>query len=154
MNRFGVALIVFSVVLGSIVYAADIGVGLRYWGFLHRIPLGDKMGHLGLMFTFSLLANLAFSVRGVRGSRQLLLGTLIVTLLVVGEEISQCWIPGRSFDLLDLAADFMGIACGDLLSRILWLRRQPAGPGLATVSGPVPSRIPASSGNEGQSAGD
>jgi hypothetical protein len=127
MNRFGVPFVLFSAVLGLIVVAADAGVGARYWGWLGGVPLGDKLGHLGLMFAFCLLANLALAVRRVPGRPGLLVGTAIVSVLVITEECSQRWIPGRSFDLLDLAADALGILFGDLLSRVsapaLWPER-------------------------------
>jgi VanZ family protein len=38
-----------------------------------------------------------------------LLGSLVVVILAAAEEVSQLYIPGRSFDLLDLAADALGI---------------------------------------------
>jgi VanZ family protein len=43
-----------------------------------------------------------------------------VAIVVVGEETSQIWIPGRNFDLLDLTADFIGIAGGELAARRLY----------------------------------
>ena len=77
------------------------------------MPLGDKSCHYAFMFTFSMLTNLALRCLAIHlGGRTLLLGTLIVTMVVVAEEFSQLWIPGRDFDLLDLAADLVGIACG------------------------------------------
>jgi hypothetical protein len=105
--------------LGLIVAIADLGAGPRYWGLFSDVPLGDKVCHCVLMFAFCLLANLALGGRGVFGTRRVLLGTVIVTALVVGEEITQRWIPGRSFDLLDLTADLLEITAADLLARKL-----------------------------------
>ena len=50
-----------------------------------------------------------------------------MAIFVVAEEFSQIWIPGRNFELLDLSADLLGIACGDLVARRLQ-------PGLAARS--------------------
>ena len=55
--------------------------------------------------------------RARAASDALLLGTVIVSILVLAEEFSQIWIPGRDFELLDLSADLIGIACGDLIAR-------------------------------------
>jgi hypothetical protein len=85
-----------------------------------KVPLGDKLCHCGFMLTLTALANLTLKARAIRlGQIMLLLGTVIVTILVVGEECSQYWIPSRNFDLFDLSADLVGIACGDLIARRL-----------------------------------
>jgi hypothetical protein len=122
------ALLAFSAFLGVVIYAADLGAGPRYWGWLSRVPLGDKFCHLGFMSTLTALTNLALRCRRGRLSHHsLLLGTLIVAIVVVAEEFLQIWIPGRNFELLDLSADLLGIACGDLAARRLQ-------PGLAARS--------------------
>ena len=41
--------------------------------------------------------------------RPVLLGSVAVLILAAAEEVSQLYIPGRSFDLFDLAADALGI---------------------------------------------
>lgn len=120
MNRIRLLFLLFCGFLGTVIYAADIGVGPRYWGWLRQVPMGDKVCHFGFMFTLSLLSNLVLRCRAVAVHRStVLLGTIIVAIVVVGEEISQIWIPGRTFDLLDLTADFLGIACGELAARRL-----------------------------------
>jgi polysaccharide biosynthesis protein VpsQ len=121
MNRIRLLLLFFCSFLGLVIYAADIGVGSGYWGWLRHVPMGDKICHFGFMFTLSVLSNLALKCRAVSvRPHALLLGTVIVAIVVVGEEISQIWIPGRNFDLLDLTADFIGIACGELVARRLY----------------------------------
>ena len=123
MTRERLALLAFSGFLGLVIYTADVGAGDRYWGWLKIVPMGDKVCHFLFMFTFSCLANLAMGCRSAgKRLRGLLWGTLIVAAIVVGEEFSQIWIPGRSFDLLDLSADLIGIVGGDLLARRLMTR--------------------------------
>ena len=79
----------FCVFLGLVIYAADVGVGDRYWGWLEHLPMGDKVGHCGLMFTLSLLANLSLRCRVVRTiPPTILLGTVLVTFVVLAEEFS------------------------------------------------------------------
>ena len=46
-----------------IVTIANRGEGGRWWAFIHSIPCGDKLGHVGLMGALCLLCNLAFTPR-------------------------------------------------------------------------------------------
>jgi hypothetical protein len=118
MNKIQFLLLLFCVFLGLVISTEDVGAGSRYWGWVNNVPLGDKFCHCAFMFTFSVLANLALRCRAIPlGGQTVLLGTVIVTIIVVAEEFSQLWIPGRDFDLLDLSADLLGIACGALVAR-------------------------------------
>jgi hypothetical protein len=123
LKSIRIVCVLFALFVGSIVYAVDTGIGKPIFDFVRSLPLGDKISHFFLMGTLAGLANLAFG-RRTAGSRRISpgLGTVIVAIVVVAEEISQIWIPGRSFDLLDLAADFLGIAGGDFAARALWSR--------------------------------
>jgi VanZ family protein len=47
-------------------------------------------------------------------------GALIVLVFATIEEITQYWIPSRTFDLVDLLADFVGVV---LFSLIIWGKR-------------------------------
>jgi polysaccharide biosynthesis protein VpsQ len=38
------------------------------------------------------------------------LGCLIIAVAMTIEEFSQIWIPNRTFDLMDLAANYLGIS--------------------------------------------
>ena len=67
--RFRLALLVFVAFLGLVIYTADIGKGPRYWGWLARVPLGDKFCHAGFMLTLTALSNLtAPDVAGTRAA--------------------------------------------------------------------------------------
>jgi len=121
LNRFRIVCVLFVLFLGSVVYAADMGIGQPYFDVIRSLPLGDKASHFALMGVFSVLANLALQRRTLRPGRVgVRLGTVAVSVAVVTEELSQIWIPGRTFDFWDLAADFLGIACGALAARLLW----------------------------------
>ena len=120
MNAIRSLLLLFCVFLGLVIYTEDVGDGARYCGWVSNVPMGDKVCHCAFMFTFSVLTNLALRCREIRlGGQTLLLGTVIVTIVIAAEEFSQLWIPGRDFDLLDLAADLVGIAFGALVARKL-----------------------------------
>lgn len=120
-SKFGlrVALVVFSLVLASIIYAADAGIAAPVFAYVRSFPLGDKIAHFILMGTLALLVNLVLSRGLLAGNRHpILIGTAIVAGLVLLEEISQIWIPGRTFSFSDLTADALGIACGALIARV------------------------------------
>ncbi len=119
MNRIRLVFLIFCGFLATVITTADKGLGSEYWGWLRHVPLGDKVCHFGLMFTLCVLTNLVLKCRVMpfQGHRMILLGTVIVAIVVVGEEFSQIWIPGRTFDLFDLTADFLGIAAGNLVAK-------------------------------------
>ncbi len=118
LDPIRLAFILFALFVGSVVYAADAGIGKPFFDAIRSQPLGDKISHFFLMGTLATLANRAFGRRSVRsGWLAAGIGTLVVLTVVVAEEISQIWIPGRTFELYDLAADFLGIACGEWIGR-------------------------------------
>lgn len=83
----------------------------------------DKLGHFVLIGGMALFLNLALGLRETRWlGRRWLLGSLIVGVVCVFEEISQFWFPSRSFDLLDLASDFAGILFFGWLARMVFRR--------------------------------
>src|SRR3954452_11532419 len=87
MNTIRLVMLAFCTFLGLVIYAADVGEGPRYWGWLARIPLGDKLGHCGFMFTLTTLVNLSLRCREFRpDGSSLLVGTVLVSLFVAAEE--------------------------------------------------------------------
>ena len=84
------------------------------------------IGHFVLIGASAGLLNLALGLRTVRWfGRAWLLGSVIIVIFCTLEEISQHWLPARSFDLLDLAGDYAGIFCfGWLAKRIARWRGQ------------------------------
>lgn len=73
---------------------------------------------------FSFLLNLALNARTVSAWKfNYLLGSLIVLTVVTLEEFSQIFIRGRTFDLTDLVADFLGIFLFGELARFICRRK-------------------------------
>jgi VanZ family protein len=107
--------LIFSAFLSTVIYAADRQLARGFFGWVQTIPLGDKLGHFVLMGTLAFLLNTALKRRRIWPGVQL--GGVIAAVFVVGEEISQRWMPWRTFDYGDLLADFLGIALADWLSR-------------------------------------
>jgi polysaccharide biosynthesis protein VpsQ len=98
-----------------IVTLANRGEGDRWWSFIHHIPYGDKLGHIGLMFALCLLCNLAFAPRSFRLLPPFITRvTFILFALVTLEELSQAFISTRSCDPLDWFADLAGLALGQI----------------------------------------
>jgi hypothetical protein len=94
----------------GIIICADEGALKWVYAFVGTHPGTDKIGHFLLIGGMAFLLNIALGLREVRGlGMPWLVGSLIVGAVFTIEEISQIWIPSRSFDLLDLAGDFGGI---------------------------------------------
>jgi hypothetical protein len=106
----GVLAIAFGSLISGIILIANRGELDEYFGVLNRIPNGDKVGHFCLMGILSLFVNLSFLARRVSiAGWKVLLGSMIVTLLVTAEELSQAFFPHRTMDLFDWLADMAGI---------------------------------------------
>ena len=115
-----------AVLVGTIVVLADSDRLAPLLTAVRAVPLGDKLGHLVLMGTLALTVDLALDARTWTVARvPLRIGSLVVLAAVVLEEISQLWLPARSFDFGDLAADVIGVALGGTLASILVRRRSP-----------------------------
>lgn len=102
----------YLLLLGLIVFAADRGALPGLLLFYRKIPFGDALGHFVLMGALSFLATRAFHPRRVALGRLRAPAGMVLTLaVVVLEEFSQIFIPGRTFSAGDLCADVLGIAC-------------------------------------------
>ncbi|AKF10715.1 VanZ family protein [Sandaracinus amylolyticus] len=118
-----------AVALATLVVLADTDRITPLLVFVHAVPLGDKLGHLVLIGLLALVVELATAGRVVSIARApIRIGSAVVLALVVLEEISQRWVPARSFDYGDLAADVIGIAVlGTLGARLARQRARTTG---------------------------
>ncbi|MGB1296499.1 MAG: VanZ family protein [Flavobacteriales bacterium] len=92
-----------------IIYMADTGQSSIFFDFIKKIPYGDKVGHFFIFGCVTLLANVVLRFRRLFNRKHLFLGTSIVALFALIEEISQMFFATRTFDLIDLTADSAGI---------------------------------------------
>lgn len=107
---YRVLAILFAGFLALIVYLANQGRLYDYVPNVNDYPGADKICHLLLMGTMAMLANLALRGRKIRlFSTPIYLGSMIVLILVTLEELSQLFVSSRSFDLIDLSFDILGI---------------------------------------------
>lgn len=109
----------FAFILG-VIYLANTGGSSIFFDFVRSIPYGDKLGHAGLFGTLTFLAVVAskFSVYQC-GKLKIYYGAALVALFVIGEELSQAFIPSRTFDYGDLAADSVGIVTASCLAYLV-----------------------------------
>ena len=111
----------FFLFIGFIIYLADTADHNFAFRLIGHIPYGDKVMHGLLYGTMALLLNygLKFKSKIIFGFN-MQIGAIIVLVFATLEEISQYWLPSRTFDLLDLLADFVGVI---LFSLMKWGKR-------------------------------
>lgn len=87
----------FFVFLVWIIHLADSGKTMPFFQMAKSTPYGDKIGHFILFGFFAFLLILVFRWRGFwAGPLFIPYGALLVVVLVVVEEASQRWFPGRT----------------------------------------------------------
>lgn len=76
-----------------------------------QYPGVDKLGHFGLFLIWSLLYfPEVFCLGDVKTTQNLRIWTVVVSsfVLAIAIETAQLYIPGRSFDVIDIVADILG----------------------------------------------
>ncbi len=117
-NRFWI--IAFYVYIG-IILAISISAYLKIIpNEIERLPHYDTILHFLLMGFSAFLGHLAFNKRKTKIlGFSLPLTPIIISFFVLIEECLQIFSPNRSFDLVDLAADFCGIVLFTWLAEII-----------------------------------
>jgi hypothetical protein len=96
--------VIFFLVVGAIILAADHGRLPHFIYALYRFPGGDKVGHFVLMGILAFFVNMALPLRPAdKPWRSLLIGSIVVAVAVSIEEASQGWFKTRSLSWADLA---------------------------------------------------
>ncbi|WP_417915607.1 VanZ family protein [Candidatus Electronema sp. JM] len=103
---------IFSACVLWIVYLVDTGAHTKsmfrvVFTISDQLTGGDKLGHFLLFGPFTLSINAALNFR--RLGTGFYLGSLLVFCFTLAEELGQCFIPSRSFELLDILANSAGI---------------------------------------------
>jgi polysaccharide biosynthesis protein VpsQ len=110
MRRIKILTVIFALAFVLIIIFADWGKMPKFLASLYAFPNGDKVGHFLLVGLLAFLVNLSFSCRIVRfGSRNILVGSLVVAVVMTLEEISQGFFANRTASWLDLIASYGGI---------------------------------------------
>lgn len=110
----------FGLFLIGVIVAAD--VGSPWLDVVRYLPGADFTGHMVLIGTLAFLAGSWAPTPARLGSGLLSRGAMVVALLVLTEELSQIWLPHRTFSFGDLAADALGIAAAECLRRAFFQR--------------------------------
>ncbi len=77
---------------------------------VYEVPYTDKLGHFILMGLLAFFINLSLKCSTISiWNSNFLKGSIIIIGLVTLEEISQLLVEVRTFDLMDLVADYLGI---------------------------------------------
>ncbi|WP_249319325.1 VanZ family protein [Pseudoalteromonas sp. BDTF-M6] len=110
----------FFAFLGWIIYLANTAQPSVFFDLVRALPYGDKLGHFVLFGTATLLVSLALKAACWRlGRVKVYWGALVVFVFALCEEISQAFIASRTFDLVDLTADVLGIVAASYLVNLL-----------------------------------
>jgi polysaccharide biosynthesis protein VpsQ len=108
---------IFSLFIIGTIVANDLGRIKSIINLINSLPFGDKFGHIIFIGTLAYLLNYALADRLLKiGNYKILLGCLIIAVTMTIEEFSQIWISTRTFDLIDLSANYLGISMAG------WLR--------------------------------
>ena len=124
---FRYLLIGFLIFIGWVIYLTNTGQQGELISYFTDVPYADKAGHFILTGILTLLANLGLDCRYITiGRINILLGTLLISIIVFLEECTQIYIPTRTFSQWDLLSDFGGIFIFSILSiQIQKLRTTP-----------------------------
>ncbi len=107
-----------------VIVAADSGAPNYFLQLAGSLPYGDKIGHVLLFGALALLLNYATKARQVAlGPVRLYLGVVLTLGFALLEEGSQLLFPSRSFELLDILADLLGVTLATIATSCFYQLR-------------------------------
>ena len=113
--------VIYSLAIAFVVWCASASWYKPAFAWV-KTYASDKWLHFVLVGTMALLLNLSLNLAAVsRWSSWLLWGTFTMLLLATLEELSQQWLSNRTFDLSDLACNYLGIL---IIGHLPWLFRR------------------------------
>ncbi|WP_258103305.1 VanZ family protein [Marinoscillum sp. MHG1-6] len=102
---------IFLTFVCFIILIADIYGTNTLQGLAPGLPQSDKLGHLMAFGVLALLTNFALDFKKIRVLKcTILIGSMAIALFAITEEFSQLFLETRSFDLVDMLFDFLGIS--------------------------------------------
>ncbi len=108
-----------------IIMLADMGAAPWVFKSVKLIPFGDKICHLILIGLLSYFINSALYCREIKIKKfRILTGSLLITLPVLLEELSQVFVSSRNADITDALSDIAGICLFGILARINLKQKQ------------------------------
>jgi len=115
--------VVFLLFILWIIYSANVGDNNIFFNLVSKIPYGDKVGHFFLFGILTLLLNIALKFKRFKLWPKLPFGTILVSVFVVLEELSQGFFPNRTLDITDLIADGIGITIFTYIGYLVFVNR-------------------------------
>ena len=110
----------FFIFILFIIWEANRSSTNFFFEFAQVFPYRDKIGHFTLYGILAFLLDNALKERNYKMFKRALPVALVwVLIFATIEEFSQIWIPSRNFDLLDLAADVIGVILFISVSRLV-----------------------------------
>ena len=101
----GIFVIIVSAIIW-VIFDANNGNNNLFIEIIQQVRYGDKIGHFFIFGVLALLLNIILDFRKVYF---IFLGSGIIFIGVLAEEISQNFLENRTFDFGDLFSDFLGI---------------------------------------------
>ena len=100
----------FFIFIAYIIFLADTADYNFAFRTIGHIPYGDKIAHALLYGMMAFLLNFGLDFKSYQvASFRLQWGAIIVLAFATIEEMTQYFIPSRTFDLMDLLADLVGV---------------------------------------------
>jgi len=113
-----VTTVIYALAIAGIVWCASAGWYRPAFAWVQTYA-SDKWLHFVLVGLMTLLLNLSLNLAAVSSRiKWLLWGTSLMLSLATLEEISQIWFSNRTFDLGDLACNYVGIL---IIGHLPWL---------------------------------
>ncbi|WP_462250777.1 VanZ family protein [Ekhidna sp.] len=109
IRKYLPSILFFSFIVWMIIQA-DLDKSNPLMKLGRTVPFGDKIGHFILFGTMALLLNVAIKFKRIHVWRhEFYLGSIIVLCFATIEEFSQLAFQSRTFDIVDMIFDLIGI---------------------------------------------
>jgi VanZ family protein len=118
--------VTFFVFILWIIYLANTGQSSVFFKFVASIPYGDKVGHFCIFGSLTLAANFLLKCKSLtftftsKKELKLYVGSMLVFLFALTEELSQFFLANRTLDIFDLLADIIGIVIFSFFTACLY----------------------------------
>ena len=120
MKTIRIISLLFFLFILWVIYLANTGNNSVFFDLVKSLPFGDKIGHFLLFGSLNFIGILSLKFKTLSFKAiKIYKATLFIILFVLIEEISQNFIDNRTFDLVDLTADFIGIIFSSYLVKLL-----------------------------------
>ncbi len=118
--------VTFFVFILWIIYLANTGQSSVFFKFVASIPYGDKVGHFCIFGSLTLAANFLLKCKSLtftfasKKELKLYVGSILVFIFALTEELSQFFLANRTLDMFDLLADIIGIVIFSFFTACLY----------------------------------